>query len=335
MKRFAFALLLGSSVCSFAQKSESVAAPYHHTRLPSNPLPDGMNNFHLVYKLDKLEKDYIRKNHTFDLDKLGIWGLERTENEGVRITVVGDTMSITNYNNSTKIDDKTKYNKVVTFNRALHYTVSLPSGDSNPFLSETIDDHAYVKHGEWQDSEVGAENWYVSNASSLANTYDPEITKKNIEKLSSELSDAIGYPPIEGSVPILRIKKYKKYTYPELDEAVDIARAAFALHRIDQKYMPDICKERLQGALEIWKNVVASKNMIDDKAKVNEEVAALAYQNLILVYGLMDEYEIVDELYASVEADINQYNPKGWESYLKNWKNYVDYRRKRVAANAK
>lgn len=333
MKYIAFALLLAGSISLFAQKSETVSVPYHHTRLPSNPLPEGMKTFHVVSVLDNLEKDYIKKNHLFHLDKLGIWGLERTDGEGVRIRVVADTMSISSYNNSAKIDEKTKYNKVVTFNRALHYTVSLPSEDQ-PFISETIDDHAYIKHGEWQDSEVGAENWYLNNVNTIANRYDPEITQKNVEKLSSELSDAIGYPPIEGSVPILRIKKFKKYTYPELDQAVDIAKAAFVLHRIDQKYMPDICKERLQGALEIWKNVVASKNMVDDKARINAEVAALAYQNLILVYGLMDEYDMVDELYAKVDADINQYNPKGWDSYLKNWKNYVDYRRKRVEANS-
>ncbi|MEP1034116.1 hypothetical protein [Ekhidna sp.] len=316
-----------------AQKAETVSVPYHHTRLPTNPLPDGLKKFHVVYRLDNLEKDYMSKNYIFYLDKLGIWGLERTDDEGVKIQVEPDTMSISSYGNSTKFDDKTKYNKVVTFNRTLYYTATLPGEEGNPFVIESIDDHAYIKHGEWQNSETGAENWYNSSVNLLAHEYDQEITQKNVNKLSSELSGFIGFPQIKGTVPILRIKKFKKFSYPELDQAVDIAKAAFALHQIDQMYMPEICKERLQGALEIWEKVIASKNMSDKKARINSEVAALAYQNLILVTGLMDDYEKVEELYTSVEDDIKQYDPKDWDSYLQNWKDYVNYRKQRVEAN--
>lgn len=275
----------------------------------------------------------MRKDYSSYLDKLGIWGLEKTGADGVKIQVELDTMSITSFTNKSTYDEKVRFNKVVTFNRTLYYKASLPGEDISPFIIENIDDHAYIKHGEWQGSEGGAQNWYQNNVNSLAHEYDQQISKKNVNKLSSELSDAIGYPPIKGSVPILRIKKHKKYTYPELDEAVDIARAAFVLHQIDQMYMPEICKERLRGAIEIWEKMIASKSMSDKKARINSEVVALAYQNLIIVTGLMDDYEKVETLYAQVEQDIKQYNPKGWDSYLKNWKNYVDYRRKRVVAN--
>lgn len=330
---FLSVLYIVISFSLFAQKTETVSAPYHHTRLPTNPLPEGMKKFHVVYKLDNLEKEYMRKDYTFYLEKMGIWGLERTDNEGVKIQVEPDTLSISSFTNKSTYEDKQRFNKVVTFNRTLYYSATLPAEEGTPFVAESIDDHAYIKHGEWQGSEGAAENWYRSNVNLLAHEYDQEITKKNVNKLSSELSGFIGYPQIKGTVPILRVKKFKKYSYPELDQAADIAKAAFALHQIDQRYMPEICKERLQSALEIWEKVLASKNMTDKKARINSEVAALAYQNLILVTGLMDEYDKVDALYIRVESDINQYDPKGWASYLENWKSYVNYRRERVKAN--
>lgn len=334
MKHLFTNLLAFSLVFSlFAQKAETVSVPYHHTRLPSKPLPGGMKKFYVEYMLDNLEKEYMRKDYVFYLDKMGIWGLERTENEGVKIQVEPDTLSISSFTNKSTYEDKQRFNKVVTFNRTLYYSATLPGEEGKPLVAERIDDHAYIKHGEWQSSEGSAENWYRSNVNLLAHEYDQEITKKNVNKLSSELSDNIGYPQIKGTVPILRIKKFRKHTYPELDQAADIAKAAFALHRIDQMYMPEICKERLQGALEIWERVISSKNMTDKKARINAEVAALAYQNLIIVRGLMDEYDKVDALYARVESDIQQYDPKGWGSYLENWKGYVNYRRERVKAN--
>ncbi|MEP2026610.1 MAG: hypothetical protein ABJH98_02045 [Reichenbachiella sp.] len=317
---------------AFSQKTNIENVPYHHTRLPSNPVPEGVSSFYLVYDLSKVSPKYMQEDYELSLDKITINGLTRSENEGVKIMVFPDTLSVTHYANSSKYNDKMRYNQVVTVNRTLKYKLTMPDADE-AFIEDIIDGHKYIKHGEWQTSQSSAESWYINNRSRLIQEYDPEIKTKNINALSARISNAIGHGRIKGSVPIGTIKKFKKYSYPELDRALTNAKGALALHAIEDEYMPIVIKDKLQESLLIWENMLLSKNLKEKNSKVNNEVAALLYQNLLIVYGLMDEYDKVDALYQEIESLISSYHPKSWESYLENWKNYVDYRRKRVLAN--
>jgi hypothetical protein len=109
-------------------------------------------------------------------------------------------------------------------------------------------------------------------------------------KLNDRLNDQFMRYNAQRTLKIYTVSKFKKFDYADLNKAQKIASDAISNYSKDKNL--EVFQKAVTPAIEIWKNNARTQRIENKKARINQNVNAIIYQNLSTVYFLIENYKI-------------------------------------------
>lgn len=120
------------------------------------------------------------------------------------------------------------------------------------------------------------------------------------------INDRWGKSKITWTTSVALIEKYKKYRYPEFEEALPHAISGYNNLYLD----PNKSVSSFNKAINIWEKVLEQYDPNNKKARINREVAWYTMLNLGEAYLWINNFEKADEYFSRMEAVIPEWDKK-------------------------
>jgi len=167
---------------------------------------------------------------------------------------------------------------------------------------------------------------YVSKSSPTFDEVKQFATNDLLSYTGKYLDNNYGKTKMNLKTSVVLIKKFKKYTYNEHEEALPYALSGYKNMYLD----PAKSISSFNKAINIWEKVLEEYNPNNKKARVNREVAFYTMLNIGEAYMWIDNYEKADEYFSRMEATMPDWRNN---KRLKDSKNRLQDRKERFLIN--
>lgn len=174
------------------------------------------------------------------------------------------------------------------------------------------------------ESQAALDVYWNANQNKFLSDLDQTITNQNLTTINIMLNDKFGYSPRTYNVDVFSVKE-KKHGYDDFERAFIAAKDGYRrLNSGDDTY-----KESLNKAVKEWETALQQADVENRKARVNANVASVAYLNLAEAYMWMGEY---NKAYTALDQ-VNLIGKGKYEREASAIKSFMEDYKKRQEAN--
>lgn len=174
------------------------------------------------------------------------------------------------------------------------------------------------------ESQTALDAYWTANQYKFLGDLDQTTTNQNLTTITILLNDKFGYSPRTYNVDVFSVKE-KKMGYDDFERAFIAAKDGYRrLNSGDDTY-----KESLSKAIKEWETALQQADVENRKARVNANVASVAYLNLAEAYMWMGEY---NKAYTALDQ-VNLIGKGKYEREASAIKSFMEDYKKRQEAN--
>lgn len=144
----------------------------------------------------------------------------------------------------------------------------------------------------------------LSNYNSTKATAATEPLRSSVSNMNSEIKDKYCYLPQEFGLDLITVKP-KKFNYDNFNKGAELIKQAIAL-RTEETIIPEEAKVLCKQAVDIWLVELKESDLVDKKARINDQLTGALYYNIGMTYFLLGDYQLAnDNLLKAAEFDKN------------------------------
>lgn len=294
-------LTLSGVICTSgliqAQKiKREVVGKYSYTQLPSDITLKSSTTYKIVGHgdyVDSYEKDKMS-------GAINLSGFEKKDRntEDVDFKIDIEKYAVKFGNSEQKTSEKTtKKDGVETKTKYYHYEVSA----TYKFVLRIYKDgeEVYKKENAGSETISGNENKSSSEAyknfKSKKSDYLKNVTTNKVKAMNSGINEKYCTLNKTTSLRSAHLKP-KKHKYDDYDSTFEEMKQGYLIVAEDENAVEE-AKENLLKAIEGFKVILKESDPDNKKARINEKITALLYNNIGHCYFMMKEYVPASENY--------------------------------------
>lgn len=323
MKKLILTVALFSGVIlSNAQNIENENIAVKYLRYPTDPLPKEVKTYSTSLYLGTLssgeDRNSIEKSIERAMELPGYDLIKDSADLSIKISFSSFTVEdrkLVSVANEKK-DKDGKVTKWTEYHYDYNYKCPMRISIKNNISGEVLINDYLNSSQDFSQASSGDRK----NTESAYVAYTEHLLKSAAAARNSHLSEAenlikkrYGYTPTLDYVKLKRVKKFKKYEYPTLDEGFDILNASLAALEPVENYVTEDFKANIEKAIGLFQEVLNHADYDDKKARVNEKVASALYNDIALCYYWINDFEKAHETIEKAEG----LKGNGWTSVVK------------------
>lgn len=181
----------------------------------------------------------------------------------------------------------TKYEYTSTAKYPIHVTVSTPG--QGVVLDKTVGDALQTDKLKTYNSKYEYDYWALDNLGDYWKQRQKNIFAANLNSINSMINEQFGFPVKTRSTEIYTVKKHKDHDYSDLIDAYSNAKSGYDMVINDVDHSS--AKAKISRAIRIWEDALEESNPGDNKARINDKVTALIYENLAEAYMWINDFQ--------------------------------------------
>ena len=192
---------------------------------------------------------------------------------------------------------KTTYSALASYQHKNTINVLLKDGTS-VFFDERAD--RSIHNGEAADSKSAALTSFEKTKINSAT----DRLKEAIGIMRDKIIETYCYLPKTNGVDIITVKP-KKFNYDNFNKGAELIKQAVAMQTADF-LTPEEAKTLCKQAIDLWLVELKESDLVDKKARINDELTAALYYNIGIAYFICEDYSLAYEnLLKASEFDKN------------------------------
>ena len=284
------AMFFLTSLITFSQSLNKEVVEFKYRRLPTMVL-NGIDSYHVEVVIDSLPNSYLHKTFNEEVQRMTyMHSLEKTENEGLKIKI--RLLPLQHYRQKYQNpQDPEKGANQIFFKYPIKYEAFLPDTgerilhwDRNDGYSSYFTSFIMVANLDTQyENELRGGNMVTHKEKQL------KIYAKSIGEHMRGYFDRTKWNAAD---EYYTVKKYKSFTYPDLDKAISNLQTSLAKMTYDDIQPSEELKQELRsGCIENWENALLTYAPYDKKARINDKIGKVLYENLFTLSMTMFQFD--------------------------------------------
>ena len=127
-------------------------------------------------------------------------------------------------------------------------------------------------------SQYDFEIYMLDNEGKFYEELERQARSKAIAWANTFINDQVGYVNKRRNTEIYSVKKFKNYDYSDLTNAYSATVQALTL--IGNERDRSSAMDKLDAALELWREIMMESNTYDKKARINDKISAMIQCNI-------------------------------------------------------
>jgi len=333
-----FIALILFSKSAFCQNLDKEKEKVTYSQLPLNPLPENITQYWQNIDLGYIYSADSKTAVTNSIKNAAVLPhLEKTANSGVQILARLETYyrGEVNYDTEVKTEKRNDKEVKVTYHYLtfdykypLYYEVILP-GDVDAIGSGFSNGSSEMSNYRSKNFRTRSElnKWWSGNYKTLQAKLRTDLLSKNVSELKNLLLTNYSYRKYSFYPTFYSVKKFKKFDYADLDEAMgNVKEALSSIDAQDVVFSNDFINN-MNVAIEIWNKALEESNIEERKTRINKKITEALYNNIYLAYGMLDNFDMAAEVKGIAEDKIDK---KAIDNFSERW---VSGRRTRFEEN--
>lgn len=307
MRKLFMLALLGLAGSTYAQNLDNEKVTVNFLRYPTDPLPEDIKTYYTDMYISSLPTGESRDGIERAINSaMSLPGYEKIENESeadLKIKVSHSNLFVGEKKLVTEDKEKKDKDGKVTKWKEYHYDYSYKYPMKLEITNKKTGESLYDDYVNNSQDYKAASTSNVNSYESAKKTYDSDIVglrskgrSTNLNTVSNIIKRRYGYTPTVDYVTLKKVKKFKKYDYPVLNEGVDILAAALGSLEAVENYNTPEFQAEVQKAIAKFEIDLEQADFSDKKARVNEKIASAIYNNLALAYYWMNDFDKATEM---------------------------------------